>query len=178
MDVIDSVKSKAGDFYKQWVRLSSTEGKAPQKLTIIEELPFYPEPRKRFEGYTFVEESPYPLQKEFATIRYAARDQYSLISERFETVDKFGKCCKKHYSNTKAYLSQEGTIIPKAAAISLGGIAGFILGVKRYGIRRFVYAGGAIATMTAFCYPDESVQVVKTGYYHGQSALERMRSSK
>lgn len=62
--------------------------------------------------------------------------------------------------------------MPKAAAITVGGMAGFVLGLKRYGIRKFVYALGGLTTMAAFCYPSETIDIVRTGAAHAQRTYE------
>ncbi|CEF69215.1 Apolipoprotein O family-containing protein [Strongyloides ratti] len=175
MDYIEAAKNKTADFYKQWVRLSNMENKAPENLTTINDLPFYNDQKTDLTKYTYVEESPILLQKSVSVARQIASDQYSLISERFEVVNKFGKCVKKHYYNTKEYIEKEGTVIPKAAIITLGGISGFILYFRRYGLRKYFYATAGIGVMTAFCYPEETVDVVKTGYYHSLSAYEKFK---
>uniref|UniRef100_A0A0N5CE84 MICOS complex subunit n=1 Tax=Strongyloides papillosus TaxID=174720 RepID=A0A0N5CE84_STREA len=177
MDNIEAVKGKAKEFYNEWVRLSSMENKAPTNLTTISDLPFYNNQKVDLPKYTFVEDSPNLLQDYFKVTRYAVRDQYSLISERFETVEKFGKCVKKHYYNAKEYIGKEGTVVPKAFAITLGGMAGFIIGVKKYGIKKFAYATAGIATMTAFCYPEQTLDVCRTGYYHLLTQYEKIKEN-
>jgi hypothetical protein len=61
-------------------------------------------------------------------------------------------------------------VLPKAAAITVGGLAGFALGMRRYGPRRFLYALGGLTMMTAFCYPAETIRLVRTGVAHSQMA--------
>uniref|UniRef100_A0A0N4ZWH4 MICOS complex subunit n=1 Tax=Parastrongyloides trichosuri TaxID=131310 RepID=A0A0N4ZWH4_PARTI len=179
MEFIENIKNTGKDFYKQWVTLSTTENKAPINLTTIEDLPLYSDKKDvDLSKYTFVEEGPKMFQKPISVVRYALVDQYSLLEERVEIVRKFSRCVKKHYNNTKEYIEKEGTLIPKAAAITIGGLAGFILGVKRYGIRKFVYAGIGIGGMTAFCYPERTVDVVRTGYYHSLNAIEMFKEDK
>lgn len=73
------------------------------------------------------------------------------------------------------YLREEWTVLPKAAAITVGGMAGFVLGLRRYGIRKFVYATGGLLTMAAFCYPHEAIHVARTGVAHAQRTWEDFR---
>jgi hypothetical protein len=79
------------------------------------------------------------------------------------------------YLATDDYLTNEWTILPKAAAITLGGMAGFVLGLRRYGIRKFVYATAGLLTMTAFCYPNEAIEISQIGIAHAQRTWEDFR---
>lgn len=71
-------------------------------------------------------------------------------------------------SDADEYLrSDEATVIPKAAAITVGGLAGLVLSLRRYGtIRKIVYPAAGMLVMAAFCYPNESVEFAQIGYYH------------
>lgn len=47
-----------------------------------------------------------------------------------------------------------------------------MLGLRRYGIRKFVYAGAGLTTMAAFCYPHEAIEFSKIGWAHAQRTWE------
>lgn len=79
---------------------------------------------------------------------------------------------------TDRYVREEWTVLPKAAAITVGGMAGFVLGMRRYGIRKFLYATGGILTMAAFCYPHETVDIVRVGVAHAQRTYEDFQKCK
>jgi hypothetical protein len=68
--------------------------------------------------------------------------------------------------------------LPKAAAITIGGLAGFVLGLRRYGIRKFIYAGTGLVTMAAFCYPNEAIEFSKVGYAHAIRTWEDFQKCK
>lgn len=72
----------------------------------------------------------------------------------------------------------EWTVLPKAAAITVGGMAGFVLGLRRYGIRKFVYAAAGLTTMAAFCYPYEAIEFSKTGWAHAKRTYEDFQQCK
>ncbi|KAK6043439.1 hypothetical protein COOONC_19056, partial [Cooperia oncophora] len=138
-------------------------------------LPLYEEdlpPRE----YVFVEEEPLPLQREFATIRKSFQAEYNRVAEQFQFVDKTVQKSKNALIKTKTYVDEEWTVLPKAAAITVGGMAGFVLGLKRGFIGRTFTTAVGLATMTAFCYPYETVDVVRTGIAHSESAWEQFRS--
>ncbi|VDO38432.1 unnamed protein product [Haemonchus placei] len=138
-------------------------------------LPLYEDDERnvaRQQQYVFVEDDPLPLQREFATVRKSFEREYQRIAEQFQIVDKTVQKSKK----TKTYVDEEWTVLPKAAAITVGGMAGFVLGLKRGVIGRSFTTAVGLATMAAFCYPYETVDVVRTGIAHSETAWERFKS--
>ena len=144
---------------------------ADKNLVAIKDLPIYAEPRKVTE-YKYVEEPPLPLQKAFTGVRYWARDSYEVFASRFRPVDAALTSVKNTVVATDRYIREEWTVLPKAAAITVGGMAGFVLGMRRYGVRKFIYATTGILTMAAFCYPHETVDIVRVGVAHAQRTWE------
>ena len=76
------------------------------------------------------------------------------------------------------YVRNEWTVIPKAMAVNVGGLAGFVLGIRRYGIRKFIYAAGGLTTMAAFCYPHETVDIARTAVAHAKRTWEDFQKRK
>ncbi|KAI6179571.1 MICOS complex subunit [Aphelenchoides besseyi] len=142
----------------------------------IKDLPIYGEP-KPLNTAKFVEEEPLPLQHEFATLRYAFRDFYSVISDRFKPVDRAVQTAKETVVSTDEYLRREGTVLPKAAAITVGGLAGFVLGLRRSGFRKLLYTTTGLLTMAAFTYPYEAIEFSQTGWLHAKRAWLDFRES-
>ncbi|VDM59232.1 unnamed protein product [Angiostrongylus costaricensis] len=139
------------------------------------QLPIYPDGDKE-PSYKFVTQDPLPLQKEISTLRKAYAAEYQRISEQFEIVDKT-LIVHKH-SETKSYVETEWTVLPKAAAITVGGMAGFVLGLKRGYIGRALYTAFGLATMGAFCYPYETVDLVREGIRYSGRAWEQFQNPK
>ncbi|EPB66495.1 hypothetical protein ANCCEY_14413 [Ancylostoma ceylanicum] len=139
-------------------------------------LPIYSE-NDQHQQYKFVVEEPLPLQREFATVRQAFNTEYERFSGRFKAVDRTVTKSKDVLVKTKTYLEDEWTVLPKAAAITVGGMAGFVLGLKRGVIGRTFSTALGLATMAAFCYPHETVDVVRTGIAHSQMTWERFQQS-
>uniref|UniRef100_A0AC34QTK6 MICOS complex subunit n=1 Tax=Panagrolaimus sp. JU765 TaxID=591449 RepID=A0AC34QTK6_9BILA len=127
--------------------------------------------------YQFVEKEKLPLEHEFTAIRYAVRDGYEIIANRFGILDKSLTKAKDAVVAADDYVRNEWTVLPKAMAITIGGMAGFVLGIKRYGIRKFVYAAGGLTTMAAFCYPNETVDIVRIGVLHAQRTWDDFKKS-
>lgn len=57
-------------------------------------------------------------------------------------------------------------------------MAGFLLGVRRYGVRKFVYATAGLLTMAAFCYPYETIDIFRVGSAHAQRTWEDFQKCK
>lgn len=91
-----------------------------------------------------------------------------------------GAICARHILiQVQRYVEDEWSVLPKAGAITLGnilsnchktflyirnflnfysgGMAGFVLGMKRGGFGRAMGSATGLMTMAAFCYPHETV---------------------
>lgn len=176
---IASASKKVTNVVKQWWHLTTADKKPapnPENLVKVKQLPLYPEDAQE-RSYKFVPEDPLPLQREFATIRKTFGTEFSRVAEQFDFVDRTAEKTKNLLTKTKRYVDEEWTVLPKAAAITVGGMAGFVLGLRRGVIGRSFSTAIGLATMAAFCYPYETVDVIRTGVAHSESAWERFRSS-
>lgn len=90
-----------------------------------------------------------------------------MVNESLEPV-------KEVATATEDYIRKEKDLFPKAAAITLGGMAGFVIGMRggRGRMRKYIYAIGGLLTMSAFCYPHDTIHVVRTGIAHTQRTWE------
>uniref|UniRef100_A0A158Q6M0 MICOS complex subunit n=1 Tax=Dracunculus medinensis TaxID=318479 RepID=A0A158Q6M0_DRAME len=113
------------------------------------QLPVYSEDYPR--TYKFIEDQPLFLQNQISAIRKIVTQEYDA---RFEGVDKTAKKAMKTMPLNKAF-QEEWSIIPKAAAITIGGLA-------------VLYTGVGLLSMAAFCYPNETVAIVRTGVTHSR----------
>ncbi|KAI6234489.1 Mitogen-activated protein kinase kinase kinase 4 [Aphelenchoides fujianensis] len=109
--------------------------------------------------------------------RYAFRDFYSVVSDRFKPVDRAVQTAKETVVSTDEYLRREGTILPKAAAITIGGMAGFVLGLRRSGFRKLLYTTTGLLTMAAFTYPYEAIEFSQIGLAHAQRTWEDFKKA-
>ncbi|KAK6024532.1 hypothetical protein OSTOST_09656 [Ostertagia ostertagi] len=176
---IADASRKAGNIVKQWWLLTTSDKRPapdPDRLIKVKQLPLYEDDGQK-KQYVFIEEDPLPLQREFATVRKAFETEYDRVAEQFQFVDKTVQKSKDALIKTKTYVDEEWTVLPKAAAITVGGMAGFVLGLKRGIIGRSFTTAVGLATMAAFCYPYETVDVVRTGIAHSESAWDRFRNS-
>ncbi|VDM80117.1 unnamed protein product [Strongylus vulgaris] len=133
VDRISDASKKATNAIGDWWNRVTTDNRPPtnpENLVPVKNLPIYEEIDSQ-KQYKFVVEEPLPLQREFATIRHAFAREYERLSSRFQRVDNTVSKSKDAISKTKTYLENEWTVLPKAAAITVGGMAGFVLGLKR-----------------------------------------------
>jgi hypothetical protein len=79
------------------------------------------------------------------------------------------------------YLQKDGSVMAKAGAITLGGMTGLLYGLRTGScagkrahsllggtMRRVVMTGAGLGTMTAFCYPHETVRGVRHTWRTGR----------
>ncbi|VDN84716.1 unnamed protein product [Brugia pahangi] len=134
--------------------------------------------------YKEVEELPMPIQKEMALLRRAAlrrfgdfgilfmakrlQDSYLNVEEKSKKVFNSAQEELCLIAEFQRFLQEDYGLLPKAAAITIGGLTGFFLGMKKSVFRRFLYSGMGLLTMTAFCYPYEAIAVTRTAFEHGK----------
>ncbi|MFH4974911.1 hypothetical protein AB6A40_001620 [Gnathostoma spinigerum] len=175
---VKSVRDKVASFTQKWWSLMTTEKKPPpdpKKLVTVKDLPMYREQHPV--TYRFIEDDPLPLQHSMSVIRKFMTSRYHDFAERYSVIDKAGRKTACALGNSAKYLQDEWTILPKAIAISMGGLAGFLLGLRRSGARRIIYSATGLLGMAAFCYPEETAMIVRTGIAHSQMTWERFASS-
>lgn len=56
------------------------------------------------------------------------------------------------------YLQEEDNTVPRAGAIAIGGMAGFILGLRGGFFRRLLFTSTGALGMAAICYPNEAAE--------------------
>ena len=72
------------------------------------------------------------------------------------------------FDRVYTYLQNDGSVLAKAGAITVGGMAGFLWGMRTGGpVKRVLGTAAGLATMTAFCYPHETVRTVRHTFTTG-----------
>lgn len=66
------------------------------------------------------------------------------------------------------YLGEEENYAPKAGAIALGGLTGFIFGLRGGRFKRIVYASTGALAMASVCYPKEASEYSKVVVEEGK----------
>ncbi|CAI5444747.1 unnamed protein product [Caenorhabditis angaria] len=172
----DQVTNALTQFWQLVTSKPATRSGVESRNLTINELPLYAEDNSPI-AQKFLPEEPLPLQREFATIRIACQQEYARVAERFKIVDTAVSHTKNTAIRANEYLTEEWTALPKAAAITVGGMAGFVLGLKRGTVGRAFTTSIGLATMAAFCYPIETVDVLKTGAAHAEQTWNSFQES-
>uniref|UniRef100_A0A1I7X473 MICOS complex subunit n=1 Tax=Heterorhabditis bacteriophora TaxID=37862 RepID=A0A1I7X473_HETBA len=179
---ISQAKEKVGNVFSQWWTLTTAE-KMPspdaRNLTTIKDvcnfiLPVYAEDAPK-NIYNVVEDEPLPLQREFATVRKAFNTECERFKSRCTIIDKALTKTKSTVNNVNHYVYEEWTVLPKAAVITIGGMAGFVLGLKKGRIVRILTSSTGMLTMATFCYPHEAVDVIRTGIHHTEHVWQKFQ---
>ncbi|GMT33180.1 hypothetical protein PFISCL1PPCAC_24477, partial [Pristionchus fissidentatus] len=179
VEKIGEAGSKASGVLSQWWSLTTSDRRPkpnPARACTVEQLPIYPSDLPKSE-YSFIPEEPLPLQREFATVRLSFQREYDRVASRFSVVDTAVNKTTDAAMKVNRYVNEEWTVLPKAAAITVGGMAGFVLGLKRGSFGRLLYTSLGLATMASFCYPHEAVDVMRTGVAHTEQAWLNFKES-
>uniref|UniRef100_A0A915CW59 MICOS complex subunit n=1 Tax=Ditylenchus dipsaci TaxID=166011 RepID=A0A915CW59_9BILA len=126
-----------------------TDNEAP-KLVVIKDLPIYPVERSPTD-YKFSESPPLLLQKSEIKIQFTQR--YESFAQKS---DRWTRPCsrpKNSIISFNEYVQHEKTVLPKAAAITFGGMAGYILFFRRYGLKKYLSAIGVWSRCPHFAIP-------------------------
>uniref|UniRef100_A0AAF5RXV2 MICOS complex subunit n=1 Tax=Wuchereria bancrofti TaxID=6293 RepID=A0AAF5RXV2_WUCBA len=141
----------------------------PARMVTVQELPMYPDEAPY---YKEVQELPMPIQKEMALLRRAALQRLGNFGESYLNVEDKSKKVFNSTQEFQQFLREDYGLLPKAAAVTIGGLTGFFLGMKKSVFRRFLYSGLGLLTMTAFCYPYEAIAVTRIAFEHGKVAWD------
>lgn len=66
------------------------------------------------------------------------------------------------------YLGEEDNFAPKIGAIAVGGLAGYILGLRGGTFKRVLYSSVGALGMASICYPKEASQYSKIAVEEGK----------
>ncbi|PAV80779.1 hypothetical protein WR25_03342 [Diploscapter pachys] len=218
--------SEAGEKFKgyavEWWNLATREKRPkpdPKNFVSVNDLPLYSEDESKT-PYKFVPAEPVPFQGEFRNFRKVFNTEYERVTEKFGIVDKAVTKTQDAACKVNKYVNEEWTVLPKAGAITVGGMAGFVLGLKRHlshflrgqnfkdrkdvesalkgffdsqtaefykaeiknknsrgFIGRVLYTSVGFLTMAAFCYPHETVDMIRTGIAHSEQTWESFKAS-
>ena len=175
--------SEAGEKFKgyavEWWNLATREKRPkpdPKNFVSVNDLPLYSEDESKT-PYKFVPAEPVPFQGEFRNFRKVFNTEYERVTEKFGIVDKAVTKTQDAACKVNKYVNEEWTVLPKAGAIAVGGMAGFVLGLKRGFIGRVLYTSVGFLTMAAFCYPHETVDMIRTGIAHSEQTWESFKAS-
>ncbi|CAG9533196.1 unnamed protein product [Cercopithifilaria johnstoni] len=167
-DTLENIKS----FIVRWWTAVNTDRRPkpnPARMVTVQELPMYPDETPY---YKEVEQLPTPIQKEMALLRRAALQRFGDLGESYQNAEEKSKKVLNSVQEFRQFLQEDYGVLPKAAAITIGGFTGFFLGMRKSVFRQFLYSGMGLLTMTAFCYPYEAIAVTRTAIEHAKIAWD------
>nr|CDP99514.1 BMA-MOMA-1, isoform b [Brugia malayi] len=172
-ETLENIKSS---IIRWWTAVNADKQPKPNpaRMVTVQELPIYSDEKPY---YKEVEELPMSIQKEMALLRRAALRRFGDFGESYLNVEEKSKKVFNSAQEFQRFLQEDYGLLPKAAAITIGGLTGFFLGMKKSVFRRFLYSGMGLLTMTAFCYPYEAIAVTRTAFEHGKMAWENFARS-
>lgn len=105
------------------------------------------------------------LENAFYKARTSIQDQFKFMDGFMSRSKQIAETAKAHTMTTIDYISDEGNTIPKAIAITGGGLFGLLLSARRGFLRKLIYTSAGVATMTGVCYPKQSKETLEVAGY-------------
>ncbi|NWR19989.1 MIC27 protein, partial [Emberiza fucata] len=157
---------------------AATEEESKSQLVKPEKLPIYSAPPLTSR---YIEEQPGPLQQQLTALRKTTghylgwcQSVYDFIKNGIMDSIQFGKDAYVYLNNPPP------EFLPKAAVITVSGLAGAVLARKGSRFKKIAYPLGLTTVGYAVCYPAQSVVIAKvTGkklHYASHQTYEAVRS--
>ncbi|XP_063902764.1 MICOS complex subunit MIC27 isoform X2 [Zophobas morio] len=96
------------------------------------------------------------LENGFGAVRQQVTNISREVSAYKRVAVDYVEQSKDNAEGLLQYLRQEDNTTPKAGAIVIGGLTGYILGLRGRFIKRTLYASAGALGMAALCYPKEA----------------------
>ncbi|KAL7078977.1 hypothetical protein ACQ4LE_001047 [Meloidogyne hapla] len=149
-----------------------------ENILTVEELPIYAIKVEKSQECYSTEHKPIFGEEYFRQLRLATNNFFGIAEFNLSKVTKTLEPVKEVANATEDFIRNENNeLFPKLAAISLGGMAGFVFGMKNGIIKKYFYSLGGLLTMTAFCYPNETIRIIRTGFEHSKMTWEEFKKS-
>lgn len=69
------------------------------------------------------------------------------------------------FAATYEFVSDEANTVPKAIAITGGGLMGLLLASRKGFFKKITYTGTGLLAAAAACYPKQSQELAQVGFY-------------
>ncbi|KAK9686673.1 Apolipoprotein O [Popillia japonica] len=123
------------------------------------ELPIYsPDSPQEVTSTTKTVREPGAIEKQIGVIRREITSLTKQAKELQYTVENLYHDGKAQCTWLIEYLQEEDNTVPRAGAIAIGGMAGFILGLRGGFFRRLLFTSTGALGMAAICYPNEAAE--------------------
>ncbi|XP_077487782.1 MICOS complex subunit 26/27 [Amblyomma americanum] len=108
--------------------------------------------------YELVEEPPGQVENGVHYVRTSLSPYYSAVESASERFGDIYTTAVEHSKSSYEYVTREENTVARAMAISLGGLAGIILGARGGMFKKLIYGTVGATAAAAACYPKEAKQ--------------------
>ncbi|XP_037086074.1 MICOS complex subunit MIC27-like, partial [Pollicipes pollicipes] len=139
------------------IRAKSKNGEDPVTLIRPSELPIY-EDQEPADEYEYHQRPTGLLEQSVGDLRRALSGFVSQYSDTYDYAKHVYETGKAHSAGTLDYLQDETNLVPRATAITVGGLTGLLVAaLRRRGLfKRLMYTGVGLAVPTSICYPQQA----------------------
>ncbi|CAK5085147.1 unnamed protein product [Meloidogyne enterolobii] len=150
-----------------------------RNILTVEELPIYATKVADSQDAYSTERKPVFGEEYFRQLRVATNNFFGIPELNLSKVTETLEPVKDVASATEDFIRKENTeLFPKLAAISWGGLGGYLYGRRKGFIKKYFSTSVGLLVMTAFCYPNETIRVVRTGFEHSKMSWEEFKKCK
>jgi hypothetical protein len=96
------------------------------------------------------------IESTIRTAREATSPYYGIIASSGRRGMEVLSTAYAHSMSLYGRISEEGSTIPRAAAITAGGLTGLLIASRRGFIRKILYTSFGLTAAAAVCYPEQS----------------------
>lgn len=110
------------------------------------------------------------IESGIRAVRVEVAGAYDVAYSQTKNLDEYIKTGRNQVKSIVDYLNEPDNTAPRIGAVAIGGLSGFVLGLRGGFIRRVLYTGIGAGAIASICYPKEA------GVYaqHGVVEAKRM----
>ncbi|XP_064473824.1 MICOS complex subunit MIC27-like isoform X2 [Ornithodoros turicata] len=124
-----------------------------KRLKKPSELPLYENPPDDKE---LVEEGPGAVENGVRTVRLTLTPYYTYVEVASDRLGNMYNTAVEHSKSSYHYITEEKNTVARGMAITVGGLAGLVLGARGGIFRKLIFATTGAGAAAAACYPKEA----------------------
>lgn len=129
----------------------------------LRQLPLYGNPYPPKD--VILNEEPGTLESGIRTAREAATPYFSIATAASQRGTTFLATAVAHTRSLYERISDDSSSVPKAAAITAGGLTGLLIASRKGFIRKILYTSIGLTAAAAACYPNQSRELIDLSAY-------------
>lgn len=131
--------------------------------TTNDQLPLYGNPYPPRD--VILNEEPSGLESGIRSTREAAAPYYAIVAASGRRGAEILATAVAHTRSLYDRISDDSSSVPKAAAITAGGLTGLLIASRKGFIRKILYTGLGMTAAAAACYPSQSRELIDLSAY-------------